>query len=120
MKPPQHLNLRYPMNKAPRCDVRTLLAGALWIAASVALGGCARQTNVNPALPKAPVAVMDDPGEPVLLKSAISRDLFHLDAIPDARGLGDLAPQPGELGEPDRRSDAPARSASRGGARPRG
>ncbi|HZF47969.1 MAG TPA: hypothetical protein VE093_04925 [Polyangiaceae bacterium] len=48
------------MNKLPRLNLRTLvgaragLVGGLWIAASVALGGCASQPHGAPALPPAP------------------------------------------------------------------
>jgi TPR repeat protein len=58
---PQHPIPRYPMNKPTGFALQTFvtaragLAGALSIAASMALGGCASQPNITPELPSAVV-----------------------------------------------------------------
>ena len=80
-------------------DTRAVLAGALWIAACVALGGCASQRHASYAPP--PAAVTERaPGFSV---GNLHEDL-HLELpMLDQRGEGDIIPR--QAGQCERKDD---------------
>jgi hypothetical protein len=101
------------MNEPTGRELRTFLRGraglvnALWIAASVALGGCAPQLYVTSELPSGPAPAMDPipaPAAPATPVPLINRDVPRLGyATPEGYGEGDLAPAPGTAGDPRER-----------------